>query len=60
MGHGDGQDHGRLAELVMVALERPQTHLTVSTVPEAVEVYLDRQPNESVMPGIRRTLSCGK
>lgn len=35
---------------VMVALERPQTHLTVSTVPEAVEVYLDKQPNESVMP----------
>lgn len=35
---------------VMVALERPQTHLTISTVPEAVEVYLDRQPNESVMP----------
>jgi hypothetical protein len=35
---------------VSISLERPQTRLTIATLPEAVEVYLDKQPNESVMP----------
>ncbi|HPW94996.1 MAG TPA: hypothetical protein PLT31_07420 [Fibrobacteraceae bacterium] len=36
--------------VIEVEVERPSTRLTVNTVPEAVEVYLDESPNENVMP----------
>lgn len=35
---------------VRIEVERPRTKLTVATIPDGVEVYLDKQPNESVMP----------
>lgn len=35
---------------VHIAVERPTTKLTVATIPDGVEVYLDEQPTESVMP----------
>lgn len=35
---------------VFIEVERPKTKLTVATIPDGVEVYLDKQPNESVMP----------
>jgi hypothetical protein len=35
---------------VKIEVERPRTKLTVATIPDGVEVYLDKQPNESVMP----------
>lgn len=35
---------------VKIAVERPKTKLTLATIPDGVEVYLDRQPNESIMP----------
>ncbi|HHX15160.1 MAG TPA: hypothetical protein GX724_03245 [Fibrobacter sp.] len=36
--------------VIEISVERPRTRLTVNTVPEAVEVYLDQSPNENVMP----------
>lgn len=35
---------------IRIEVERPRTKLTVATIPDGVEVYLDKQPNESVMP----------
>lgn len=35
---------------VSIPLDRPQTRLTIATIPEAVEVYFDKQPTESIMP----------
>lgn len=35
---------------VHIAVERPTTKLTVATIPDGVEVYIDEQPTESVMP----------
>lgn len=35
---------------VFIEVERPKTKLTVATIPDGVEVYLDKQPDESVMP----------
>jgi len=35
---------------IQISVERPKTRLTVATIPDGVEVYLDRQPNESIMP----------
>ncbi len=35
---------------VRIEVERPRTKLTVATIPDGVEVYLDKQPNESIMP----------
>lgn len=36
--------------VIEISVERPRTRLTVNTVPEAVEVYLDQSPNENIMP----------
>ena len=36
--------------VVEISVERPSTLLTINTVPEAVEVYLDVSPNENIMP----------
>lgn len=42
--------HADSLNKVLVKVERPKTKLTVATIPDGVEVYLDKQPNESVMP----------
>jgi len=36
--------------VIEISVERPSTLLTINTVPEAVEVYLDVSPNENIMP----------
>lgn len=36
--------------VVEISVERPSTRLTINTVPEAVEIYLDQSPNENIMP----------
>ena len=35
---------------VRIEVERPTTKITVATIPDGVEVYLDEAPTESVMP----------
>lgn len=35
---------------VRIEVERPTTKITVATIPDGVEVYLDKAPTESVMP----------
>ena len=36
--------------VVHIEVERPTTKLTVATIPDGVEVYVDEQPNESILP----------
>lgn len=35
---------------IRIEVERPTTRLTVATIPDGVEVYMDEQPNESILP----------
>lgn len=35
---------------VEIAVQRPQTRLTLNTDPEAVEVFIDEQPTENIFP----------
>lgn len=42
--------HADSLNKIHIEVERPKTKLTVATIPDGVEVYLDKQPNESIMP----------